>query len=129
MILVHFQGKPLNITTIKVHVKTTNAEEPEGDQPYEDLQDHLRLELTSKKLKQTNKQTNLFITEDWNAKLGGQEISKITGKFGLRVQNEAGQMLIVSCQENALVIANTLFQQYEITLNMDITRWSIPKSD
>ena len=90
MILVHFQGKPLNITTIKVHVKTTNAEEPEGDQPYEDLQDHLRLELTSKKLKQTNKQTNLFITEDWNAKLGGQEISKITGKFGLRVQNEAG---------------------------------------
>ena len=55
MILVHFQGKPLNITTIKVHVKTTNAEEPEGDQTYEDLQDHLRLELTSKKLKQTNK--------------------------------------------------------------------------
>ena len=66
---------------------------------------------------------------DWNAKVGSQEIPGITGKFGLGVQNEAGQRLIEFCQENALVIGNTLFQQHKRRLHMVITRWSIPKSD
>ena len=71
----------------------------------------------------------LFIIEDWNAKVGSQEIPEVTGKFGLGVQNEVGQRLTEFFQENVLVIANTLFQQHEKTLHMDITRWSIPKSD
>ena len=72
----------------------------------------------------------LFIIGDWNAKVGSQEIPGVTGKFGLGVQNEAGQRLVEYCQENALVIANTLFQQHKRRpLHMDITRWSIPKSD
>ena len=87
---------------------------------YEDLQD--LLELTPKK-------DVLFIIGDWNAKLRSQEIPGVTGKFALGVQNEAGQRLTEFCQENALVIANTLLQQHEKTLHMDITRWSIPKSD
>ena len=70
-----------------------------------------------------------FHYRDWNAKVASQEIHGKTGKFGLGVQNEAGQRLIEFCQENALVIANTLFQQHKIRLYMDITRWSIPKSD
>ena len=86
---------------------------------YEDLQD--LLELTPKK-------DVFFIIGDWNAKVGSQEIPGVTGKFGLGVQNEAGQRLREFCQENTLVIANTLFQQ-EKTLHMDITRWSTPKSD
>ena len=87
---------------------------------YKDLQD--LLELIPKK-------DVLFIIRDWNAKVGSQEIPGVTGKFGLGVQNEAGQRLIELCQENALVIGNTLFQTQEKTLHVDITRWSIPKSD
>ena len=70
-----------------------------------------------------------FIVEYWNAKVGSQETPGVTGKFGLGVQNKAGQRLTEFCQENTLVIANTLFQQPEKTLHMDITRWSIPKLD
>ena len=102
MISVHFQGKPFKITVIQVSVPTSSAEEAE--QFYEDLQD--LLELTPKK-------DVLFIIGDWNAKVGSQEIPGITGKFGLGEQNEAGQRLMEFCQENALVIANTLFQQHK----------------
>ena len=77
----------------------------------------------------TPKKDVLFIIGDWNAKVGSQEIPGVTSKFGLGVQNEAGQRLTEFCQEDALVIANTLFQQQEMTLHMDITRWSTPKSD
>ena len=100
MISVHFQGKPFNITVIQVYPLTSNAEETHVEGFYEDLQD--LLELTPKK-------DGLFIIGDWNAKVENQEIPGITGKFGLRVQNEAGQRLTEFCQENALVIANTLF--------------------
>ena len=102
MISVHFQGKPLNITIIQVYAPTSNAEEAERF--YEDLQD--LSEITPKK-------DVLFIIGDWNAKVGSQEIPGVTGKFGLGVQNEAGQSLIEFCQENTLVIANTLFQQHK----------------
>ena len=118
MIFARFQGKPFNITIIQVYALTRNAEEAEVEQFYEDLQD--LLELTPRK-------DILFIIEDWNAKVGSQQIFGITGKFGLGVQNEAGQRLTEFCQENTLVIANTLFQQHK-TLHMDITRWSILKS-
>ena len=104
MISIRFQGKPFYITVIQVHVPTSNAEEAEVEQFYEDLQD--LLELTPKK-------DVLFIIGDWNAKVGSQEIPGVTGKFGLGVQNEAGQRLIEFCKENALVIANTLFQQHK----------------
>ena len=97
---VCFQGKLFNITVIQVCAPTTNVEEAE--QFYEDLED--LLELTPKK-------DVLFIIGDWNAKVGSQEIPGVTSKFGLGVQNEAGQKLIEFCQENTLVIANTLFQQ------------------
>ena len=117
MISVRFQGKPFNIIVIQVYALTSNAEEAEVEQFYEDLQD--LLELTPKK-------DVLFIIGDWNAKIGSQETPGVTGKFGLGVQNEAG--LTEFCQENALVIANTLFKQHK-TLHMDITRWSTPKSD
>ena len=120
MISVCFQGKPFNITVIQVYVPTSNAEEAEVEQFYEDLQD--LLELTPTK-------DVLFIIGDWNAKVGTQEIPGVTGKLGLGEQKEAGQWLIEFCQENALVITNTLFQQHEKTLYMDITRWSTPKSD
>ena len=100
MISVHFQGKPFNITVIQVYAPTSNAEEAEVEWFYEDLQD--LLELTPKK-------DVLFIIGDWNAKVGSQEKPEVTGKFGLGVQNEAGQRLIEFCQENTLVIANTLF--------------------
>ena len=119
MISVRYQGKPFRITVIKVYAPTSNAEEAEVKQFYEDLQD--LLELTPKK-------DVLIILGDWNAKVGSQETPGVTGKFGLGMQNEAWQRLIEFCQENALVIANTLFQQHK-TLHMDITRWSIPKSD
>ena len=99
MISVHFQGNPFNITLIQIYAPTRNAEEAEVEQFYEDLQD--LLELTPKK-------DVLFIIGDWNAKVGSQETPGITGKFGLGIQNEAGQMLIQVCQENAPVIANTL---------------------
>ena len=102
MISVHFQGKPFNITVIQAYAPTSNAKEAELEWFYEDLQN--LLELTPKK-------DVLFITGDWNAKVGSQETPGVKGKFGLGVQNEAGQRLIEFCQENALVIANTLFQQ------------------
>ena len=100
MISVHFQGKPLNIMIIQVYAPTSNAEEAEVEWFYENLQD--LLELTPKK-------DVLFITGDWNVKVGSQEIPGVTGKFGLGVQNKAGQRLTEFCQDNALVIANTLF--------------------
>ena len=103
MISVHFQGKPFNITVIQVYAPTSNAEEDEVEWFYEDLQD--LLELTPKK-------DVLFIIGDCNAIVGSQEIPGITGKFGLRVQNEASQRLTEFCQENALVIANTVFRQH-----------------
>ena len=113
------QGKPFNINYIQVYAPTTNAKEAEIEQFYEDLQD--LLELTPKK-------DVLFIIGDHNAKVGSQEIPGVTGKFILGVQNEAGQRLIEFCQENALVIKNTLFQHtQEKTLHIDITRWSTPK--
>ena len=120
MISVCFQGKPFNITVIQVCDPTSNSEEAEVEQCYEDLQD--LLELTPPK-------DVLFIIGDWNAKVGSQETLGVTGKFGLGIRNEAGQRLIEFCQENTLVIANTLFQQRKKTLHMDITRWSTPKSD
>ena len=102
MISVHFQGKPFNTTLIQVYAPTSNAEEAESF--YEDLQDFL--ELTSPK-------DLLFIIGAWDAKVRSQEISGVTGKFGLekKKKNEAGQRLTEFCQENALVIENTLFQQ------------------
>ena len=105
--MVHFQGKPFNITVIQVYAPTTNAKKAEAELFYEDLQDFL--ELTPKK----KKKDFLFIIGDWNVKVGGQEIPGVTGKFGLGVQNEACQRLTEFCQENALVIANTLFQQHK----------------
>ena len=119
MISVHFQGKPFNITVIQVYALTINAEEAEVEWFYEDLQE--LLELTQKDV--------LFIIGDWNAKVGSQETPGVTGKFGLGLQNEARQRLIEFCQENVLIIANTLFQKHKRRLHMDITRWSIPKSD
>ena len=104
MISINFQGKPFNITLIQVHTLTNNTEEAEVEQFYEDLQ--ILLELTPKK-------DVPFITGDWNAKVGSQTIPGMTGKFGLGIQNEEGQRLIEFCQENALVIANTLFQQHK----------------
>ena len=102
--LCSFPRQPFNITIIQVYAPTSNTEEAEAEEFYEDLQD--LLELTPKK-------DVLFIIGDWNAKVGSQEIPGVTGKFGLGVQNEAGQRLIEFCQENALVIANTLFQQHK----------------
>ena len=99
-----FQGKPFNVTVIQVYAPTSNAEEAEVEWFYEDLQD--LLELTPPK-------DVLFIIRDWNAKVGSQKTLGVTGKFGLGVQNEPGQRLIEFCQENALIIANTLFQQHK----------------
>src|SRR5574337_805128 len=104
MISVCFQGKPFIITVIQVYAPTSIAGEAEVKQFYEDLQDPLQL---------TPKKNVLFIIGDWNAKVGSQETPGVTGKFVLRVRNEAGQRLIEFCQENALVIANTLFQQHK----------------
>ena len=93
MISVHFQGKPFNITVIQVYATTSKAEDAGVEWFYEDLQD--LLELTPKK-------DDLFIIGDWNAKVGSQEIPGVTGKFALKLQNEAGQRLTEFCQENAL---------------------------
>ena len=112
--------KLFNIMVIQAYSPTSNAEEAEVEQFYEDLQD--LLELTPPK-------DVLFIIGDWNAKVGSQETPGVAGKFGLGIWNEAGQRLIAFCQENTLVIANTLFQQHKRRLHMDITRWSTPKSD
>ena len=100
MISVRFQGKPFNITIIQVYALITNAEEAEVEWFYDDLQDLLGL---------TPKKDVIFIIGDWNAKVGSQETPGVTGKFGLGIRNEAGQRLIEFCQENALVITNTLF--------------------
>ena len=120
MISVRFQGKPFIIMVIQAYAPTSNPEEAEVEQFYQDLQD--LLELIPKK-------NVFFIIGDWNAKVGSQEKPGVTSKFGLAVWNEAGQRLIEFCQENALVIANTLFQQLKRTLHVDITRRSTPKSD
>ena len=119
MISVHFQGKPYNITVIQLYAPTSNAEEAEVERFYEDLQD--LLELTPKK-------DVLFITGGWNAKVGSQETPGVTAKFGLGIRNEAGPRLIKFGQENALVIANTIFQQHTRRLHRDIIRWSTLKS-
>ena len=102
MTFARFQGKPFNITVVQVYAPTSNAEVAEVEGFYEDLQNILEL---------TPKKDVLFIIGDWNAKVGSQETPGVTGKFGLGVQNEAGKRLIELCQENALVIADTLFQQ------------------
>ena len=121
MISVHFQGKPFNIMVIQVYAPTSNTEEAQVEWFYEDLQD--LVELTPPK-------NVLFILGDWNAKVGSQETPGVTGKFGLGVQNEAGQRLIELCQENTLVIASTLnHTTQEKTLHVGITIWSTPKSD
>ena len=101
MISVHFQGKPFNITVIQVYVPSSNAEEAEVDWFYEDLQDLLEL---------THKKYALFIIGDWNAKVGGQEIPRVTGKFGLGVQKQAGQMLTEFCQES--IPSDNYFQMF-----------------
>ena len=112
MISVGFQGKPFDITVIQVYAPSSNAEEAEVERFYEDLQD--LLELTPNK-------DVFFIKGDWNAKVGSQEIPGVTGKSGLGIQNEAGQRLVEFCQENALVIANTLSQQ-----NKRLYTWTSP---
>ena len=108
-----FQGKPFTITVIQVYAPTNNVEEAEAKWFYEDLQD--LLELTPKK-------DVLFIIGDWNAKVGSQEIPGVTGKFDLEIQNEAGKRLTEFCQENTLVIANTILQQHKGRLYM----WTSP---
>ena len=104
MISVRFQCKPFNITVIQVYAPTSNAEEAEVEWFYEDLQDLLEL-IPIKDV--------LFLIEDWNAKVGSQETPGVTDKFGLGIRNEAGQRLVEFCQENALIIANILFQQHK----------------
>ena len=113
MISVCFQGKPFSVTAIQVYALTSKAEEAEVERFYEDLQD--LLELTPPK-------NVLFIIGDWNTKVGSREIPGVTGKVGLGVQNEAGQRLIEFCQEDSLVIANTLFQQHRRRLY----KWTSP---
>ena len=120
MISVRFQGKPFNITVIQAYAPTSNAEKAEVEQFYEDLQD--LLELTSKK-------DVLFIIGGWNAKVGSQETPGVTGKFGLGVQNEAGQRLIVLPRECTGHSKHPLPTTQEKTLYLDITRWSTLKSD
>ena len=99
MISAHLQGKPFNMSVIQVYAPTSNVEESEVEWFYEDLQDLLEL---------TPQNDVLFIIGDWNAKVGSQEVPGVTGHFGLGMQNEAGQRPIEFCQENTLVIANTL---------------------
>ena len=113
MISVHLQGKQFNITVIQVYAPISNAEEADVEWFYEDLQDLLEL---------TPKRDVLFIIGDWNAKVGSQETPGVTGKFGLGIQNEAGQRLIEFCQENVLVIANTFFQPHKRRLHA----WTSP---
>ena len=110
MISVRFQGKPFKITVIQVHAPTSNTEEAEVEQFYEDLQD-------------------LFIIGDWNAKIGSQETPGVTDKFGLGMQNEAGQRLRVLPRKCTGHSKHPLPTTQEKTLHMDITRWSIPISD
>ena len=129
MISVHLQGKSISFTVIQVYIPTSNAEEADVEWFYGDLQD--LLELTTPK-------DVLFIIGDWNAKVRSQETPGVIGKIGLGIRNESVQRLIELCQEKALVIANTFFQQHKRrlyiwtspdSLHMDITRWSTLKSD
>ena len=120
MISACFQGKPFNITVIQVYPLTSNAEEAEAEQFYEDQQDFLEL-IPQKDV--------LFIIGDWNAKVGSQKIPGVMGKFGLGVQNEAEQRLIVLPREFTGNSKHLLPRTQEKTLDMDITRWSTPKSD
>ena len=120
MISVRFQGKPFIITVIQAYAPTSNAEEAEVEQFYKDLQDLLEL---------THKKDVLFIIGDWNAKVGSQETPGVTGKFGLGIQNEAGQRLIVLPRKCTGHSKHPLPTTQEKTLHMDITRWSKPKSD
>ena len=120
MISVSFQDKPFNITVIQAHAPTNNDEEAEVGWFYEDLQE--LLELTPKK-------DVLYIIGDWIAKGGSQEIAGVIGKSDLGVHIEVGQRITEFCQKNALVIANTHFQQHKRRLHVDSTRWSTPKSD
>ena len=115
MISVHFQGKPLNITVIQVYAPTSSAEEAEVEWFYEDLHDFLEL---------TPKIDVLFITEDWNAKVGSQETPGVTGKFGLGIRNESGQRLIILPRKCTGHSKHPLPTTQEKTLHMDITRWS-----
>ena len=118
MISVCFQGKPFNITVIQVYVPTSKAEEAEWF--CEDQQDLLEL---------TPQNDVLFIIGDWNAKIGSQEIPRITGKFGLGVKNEEGQRLTMFCQECSGHNKHPILTTQDMTLHMVITRWSILKSD
>src|SRR5574340_1148701 len=120
MISVRFQDKPFNIRVIQVYAPTSNAEEAEVDQFYEDLQE--LLELTPKK-------DVLFSIGDWNAKVGSQETPGVTGKFGLGIRNEAGQTNRVLPRKCTGHSKHTLPITQEKTLHMDIIRWSTPKSD
>ena len=103
MISIRFQGKPFKITIIQAYAPTSNAEEAEAERFYEDLQ--YLLEPTSPK-------DIFFITGDWDTKVGSQETPGVAGKFGLGIGNESRQRLIEFCQENTLIVANTLFQQH-----------------
>ena len=116
--MICFQGKPFNVTVIQVYAPTTNAKEIE--EFYEHLQD--LLELTTKK-------DVLFIIGDWNAKVGSREIPGLTSKFGLGVQNEAGQKLTVLPIKRTGHSRHPLLTTQETTPHMDITRWSITKAD
>ena len=120
MIFVSFQDKPFNITVIQVYAPTSNAEEAEVEQFYEDLQDFLGL---------TPIKDVLFLGGDWNEKVGSQEIPGVTGRYGLGVQNEAGQRQTVLPREHIGHSKHSLPTTQEKTLHMDITRWSTPKSD
>ena len=120
MISVHFKGKPFNITVIQIYAPTTNVEEAEVEAFYDDLQD--LLELTPKK-------DVLFFIGDCNAKVGSQEIPGVTGKIGFGVQHETGQRLIEFCREHTGHSKHLFSTTQETTLHMDITRWSILKSD
>ena len=118
---VHFQGKPFDLMVIQAYAPTSNTEEAEFERFYEDLQDLLEL---------THQKDVLLIVGDWNENVGSQETPGVTGKFGLGIWNEAGQRLIEFCQENATGHSkHPLPTTQEKTLHMDITRWSIPKSD
>ena len=113
-ISILFQGKPFSVTVIQVYVPTTNAEEAEVEQFYEDLQELLELIL---------KKNVLSMIGDWNAKVGSQETSEGTAKFSLGVQNEAGQRLTELGEKNALVIANISYNNTRETVHIHITRW------
>ena len=120
IISVHFQGKPFNITVIQVYALTSNAKEAEVEWSYEDLQDLLN---------QTAKEDVLFIIGDWNTKVGSQQIPGVTGKFGLGIQNEAAKVNRILPREHTGHSKHPLPITQERTLNMDITGWSILKSD